>query len=143
MISAIAMSVLLVVAFGVFTALMLPRTKLLLRAKPEARFDRIGDRVAAVLKFAFGQARLMREPVVMISSMTSSDSSAAPPSCATAGSVKARQNDAANVQKGRNTLRFNMAVSPDGGWPHWRTRWPGGTVECADRGKCRSHSRAR
>ena len=42
--SAIVMTVLLLVAFTAFGFIMRPRVLLLLRAKPEARFDRWGER---------------------------------------------------------------------------------------------------
>ncbi len=63
MISAIAMSVLLVVSLSCFTWLMTPRMKLLWAAKPEQRFDQIPERLKGTLKFAIGQWRMAREPI--------------------------------------------------------------------------------
>lgn len=53
----------LAAALGTFAALIWPRWRLLRHAKAEARFDRLGERVASVLKFALGQARMTREPI--------------------------------------------------------------------------------
>jgi Fe-S oxidoreductase len=61
--SAIAMSVLLVAALATFTFLMKPRMALVFRAKPDDRFDQIGERIKGTLKFAIGQWRMPREPI--------------------------------------------------------------------------------
>lgn len=66
MITAIAMSVLLVAALGTFTYLMVPRVRLLTNAAPENRFDQPGERVRAALKFAIGQWRMPRDLVAGI-----------------------------------------------------------------------------
>lgn len=66
MLSAIFMTILLVIALSVFAYLMTPRMRLLLQARPDARFDRIGERIAGTLKFAIGQARMIRDPVAGI-----------------------------------------------------------------------------
>jgi len=63
MVTQIVMSALLLVGLGVFAALMAPRTRLLFALRPAARFDHIGARVLAALKFAVGQWRMPREPV--------------------------------------------------------------------------------
>jgi Fe-S oxidoreductase len=56
--SPIAMLALLVVAFGVFGWSALGRFRLLLVGRPANRFDRIGDRVAAVWRYAFQQEKM-------------------------------------------------------------------------------------
>ncbi len=63
MISAIAMTVMLVVALGCFSWLIIPRLKLVLRAPGEARIDNPVERTKNVLKFAIGQWRMPREPI--------------------------------------------------------------------------------
>ena len=63
MITAIVMSVLLVIGSGVFALLMLPRLQLLVVMRPEPRFDQVGRRLINTLKFAFGQWRMPREPI--------------------------------------------------------------------------------
>ena len=63
MISAIAMTVMLVVALGCFSWLIIPRLKLVLRAPGEQRFDDPVERSKSVLKFAIGQWRMPREPI--------------------------------------------------------------------------------
>src|SRR5690606_18704834 len=60
---AIVMTVMLVVALSVFAYLMYPRVMILLKAKPEARFNYWGQRALAALKFAIGQWRMPRDPV--------------------------------------------------------------------------------
>lgn len=60
-INAIVMTIMLVVALGVFAYLMAPRMRLLTVVQPENRFDRIPDRIISVLKFAIGQWRMPRE----------------------------------------------------------------------------------
>ncbi|MEK7706306.1 MAG: (Fe-S)-binding protein [Myxococcota bacterium] len=63
MVTAIVMSLLLVAALGVFAWLIVPRFRLLLRLANESRVDHLGTRLWGTLKFAFGQARMPREPV--------------------------------------------------------------------------------
>jgi Fe-S oxidoreductase len=67
MLGMITMTIMLLVAFGVFTALMVPRTKLLLHAlkhaAPDNRWDNIPQRLLGTLKFAIGQWRMPRDPV--------------------------------------------------------------------------------
>ena len=63
MTTAILMSALLVLSLGCFAWLMTPRLKLLLNAKPDARFDQPIERLKGTLKFAIGQWRMPRDPV--------------------------------------------------------------------------------
>lgn len=59
--SAIFMSVLLVVGLGLFARTAQRRWKLMLAAKaPAARFDEPGRRIGQVMRFVFGQARMFR-----------------------------------------------------------------------------------
>ncbi|MEO0813822.1 MAG: (Fe-S)-binding protein, partial [Myxococcota bacterium] len=60
MVNAIVMSLMLVVALGVFAFLMVPRLRLLAAAQPTNRFDQVPERVKSVLKFAIGQWRMPR-----------------------------------------------------------------------------------
>lgn len=62
-VNAIVMTVMVLVALGVFGYLMAPRMRLLWAVKPENRFDRIPERLKNVLKFAIGQWRMPRELV--------------------------------------------------------------------------------
>lgn len=64
--SAIVMTLMLVASLATFAYLMRPRILLLIRAQPDARFDRWGERVISALKFAIGQWRMPREPVAGI-----------------------------------------------------------------------------
>ncbi|MEZ4273332.1 MAG: (Fe-S)-binding protein [Myxococcota bacterium] len=61
--SAIVMTVMLVTAFTTFAVIMRPRVRLLVRAKPEKRFNHWGQRLLSALKFAIGQWRMPREPI--------------------------------------------------------------------------------
>ena len=63
MTTALIMSVLLALSLGCFVWLMIPRMKLLLNAKADARFDQPLERLKGTLKFAIGQWRMPREPV--------------------------------------------------------------------------------
>ncbi len=63
MLTPVVMSCLLLLGLGVFTALMLPRVRLLFAAQSDARFGDWGARIAGTLKFAFGQWRMPRDPV--------------------------------------------------------------------------------
>ena len=63
MVQAWLMSGLLCVALSTFGVLMAPRLRLLLRAKPDNRFDFWRERLRATLQFAIGQARMVRDPV--------------------------------------------------------------------------------
>ena len=63
MMSAIAMTLMLVASLSCFAYLMIPRTKVLLKLQPDARFDQVGERVLSVIKFAIGQWRMPREPI--------------------------------------------------------------------------------
>lgn len=63
---AIVMTFMIVAALGVFSAIMRPRVLLLLKAKPDDRFNRWGDRVMSALKFAIGQWRMPRDPIAGI-----------------------------------------------------------------------------
>ena len=63
MIAAVVMSVMLVAALATFAYLMIPRTRLLLAAAPENRFDAIPTRLLYAIKFAIGQWRMPRDPV--------------------------------------------------------------------------------
>jgi Fe-S oxidoreductase len=62
-ITAVVMSVCLVVGLVTFVALIIPRFRLLLALKRENRMDHLGARIGATLQFAFGQWRMPREPV--------------------------------------------------------------------------------
>ena len=66
MIDAIVMTSLLTVALGVFTALMVPRVRLLLNLRHENLFDQIPQRIFGTLKFAIGQYRMPRDLVAGI-----------------------------------------------------------------------------
>ena len=63
MMSAIAMTLMLVASLSCFAYLMIPRTKVLLNLQPDARFDQVGERIKSVVKFAIGQWRMPREPI--------------------------------------------------------------------------------
>ena len=63
MVNAIAMSVMLIVALTTFVYLMIPRVRLLGQARADQRFDRYGERLRGVLKFAVGQWRMPRDPI--------------------------------------------------------------------------------
>lgn len=63
MISAIVMTCMLVVALGSFTALMVPRMRLLFALREENLFDNIPERIRGTLKFAIGQWRMPRDPI--------------------------------------------------------------------------------
>ena len=56
------MLLLLAVALGVFGWVMTRRIRVMLAGRPEDRFDRIGQRVGLVLKFALGQNKMFRHP---------------------------------------------------------------------------------
>ncbi len=60
MITAIVFTLCLVAALGVFLYQLWLRFRLLLSAAPAARFDRIPERVRAVLVYAFGQKKFVR-----------------------------------------------------------------------------------
>ena len=62
-ITMIAMTLLLLSALGLFAVLVGTRLKLLLKAKPDDRFDRWGERVLSAVKFAIGQWRMPRDPI--------------------------------------------------------------------------------
>jgi Fe-S oxidoreductase len=53
----------LVVAFGFFATSVRRIIRTLRLGKPENRFDRPGDRIRNVLRIAFGQSKLLREPL--------------------------------------------------------------------------------
>lgn len=63
MTSAIVMAVLLVASMSVFASLMWPRMRLLWRAQPDNRFERLGERALGTLQFAIGQWRMPRDPI--------------------------------------------------------------------------------
>lgn len=52
------------VAFGLFGRRIVALVRLLLRARPESRFDHLGRRVLYLLTFVFGQKRLLHEYVI-------------------------------------------------------------------------------
>lgn len=53
-----------VIAFGLFGKRITKLVKLLLRAKPENRFDNLGKRILSVFTFVLGQKRLLHEYVI-------------------------------------------------------------------------------
>jgi hypothetical protein len=55
-------SVMLVVALAFFTAIMITKVKILLKAKPEVRWDRPGERIENMLRVAFAQVKMFKEP---------------------------------------------------------------------------------
>jgi Fe-S oxidoreductase len=57
------MSLLLVVALGHFTYLMVPRMRLLTQLRGEALWNDVPQRILGTLKFAIGQWRMPREPI--------------------------------------------------------------------------------
>ncbi|MBI3178924.1 MAG: (Fe-S)-binding protein, partial [Deltaproteobacteria bacterium] len=61
--NAVIMSVLLAVALATFSAIMLPRLRLLWAARSDSRFDHWGRRLAGMLRFALFQGRMPRDPV--------------------------------------------------------------------------------
>lgn len=61
--TAIVMTAMLAIALSVFGYLMRPRVLLLLKAKPDDRFNHWGERTLGALKFAIGQWRMPRDPV--------------------------------------------------------------------------------
>ena len=60
--SVIAMSLMLVVALAFFSVSMLKRIRVMLAGKPEVRWDRPARRFAEMLKVAFAQSRMFKEP---------------------------------------------------------------------------------
>jgi len=58
--SPILFSIALAVAGGVFTAILAPRVRLLLRAAPAARFDQLGERLRMTSVYAFGQKKFLK-----------------------------------------------------------------------------------
>jgi uncharacterized membrane protein YjdF len=66
MVSAWIMTALLVVSLSVFAKIMTPRLRLLWIGRADNRFDKLGERLLGTLKFAIGQARMVREPVAGI-----------------------------------------------------------------------------
>jgi Fe-S oxidoreductase len=63
MINAIVMSLLLVAALGFFSFTMYGRVRLLMTGKPDVRWDKPVTRFMEMLKVAFFQTRLFKEPV--------------------------------------------------------------------------------
>jgi Fe-S oxidoreductase len=61
MISKIAMSLMLIAAFGFFFYTMYEKIRLLLKGKPENRFDKIGMRIDRMLIYAFFQKKLFKD----------------------------------------------------------------------------------
>jgi Fe-S oxidoreductase/Zn-dependent protease len=60
----VAMTFLLLAGFGIFAYSAYRRWQLMMVAKaPENRADRLGERVAATFKYAFGQKRMVRYPL--------------------------------------------------------------------------------
>lgn len=62
MIHAIAMSILLIAALVAFALIMKTKFLVLLKAKPEVRWDRVPERIGSMFKVAFAQAKLFKEP---------------------------------------------------------------------------------
>ncbi|MCK5690089.1 (Fe-S)-binding protein, partial [Myxococcota bacterium] len=66
MISAIAMSLILLAGLGVFAWLVIPRFAVLKKLRADDRTDQTDERINAMLRFAFFQKRLPREPIAGI-----------------------------------------------------------------------------
>jgi len=62
MVSAIVMTVLIVAALAWFTYTMKTKLAVLLKAKPEVRWDRIPERIEATVRVAFAQSKMFKEP---------------------------------------------------------------------------------
>lgn len=62
LISAIAMSLMLVVALAFFSVSMAKRIRVMLAGKPDVRWDRPAKRAFEMLKVAFAQSRMFKEP---------------------------------------------------------------------------------
>ncbi len=58
----IVMSLMLIVALAFFTTIMITKIKVLLKAKKEVRWDRVPERIWAMIRIAFAQAKLFKEP---------------------------------------------------------------------------------
>lgn len=63
MLNAAVMSAFLALGLVCFASLIIPRFRVLLSVRRENRFDRIPARILAMLRFAFGQWRMPRDPV--------------------------------------------------------------------------------
>src|SRR5580765_8753164 len=57
--NALIFAVVLVVALGLLARILYRRTTVLLKVVPVARFDRIPERIRAVLEYAFGQKKFI------------------------------------------------------------------------------------
>ncbi len=57
--TAVIHTLLVAIGLGLFARTISGRVKLLLRAAPDARFDRIGERIKSVLVYAFGQKKFL------------------------------------------------------------------------------------
>lgn len=55
-------SLMLVVAMAFFIAIVTTKFKILLKAKPDVRWDRVGDRIENMLRVAIAQVKMFKEP---------------------------------------------------------------------------------
>ncbi|MBM4386781.1 MAG: (Fe-S)-binding protein, partial [Deltaproteobacteria bacterium] len=63
MLNAILMAVVMLAGFGFFAFTMRNKIALLLKAKPENRFDNLRERIGGMVYIAFGQRKMFKDPV--------------------------------------------------------------------------------